>query len=57
MASITSRSRAIDVELSSAQEERLAELLEELSEERGAAAQAHLERLAAEHPDLAGQLR
>jgi hypothetical protein len=57
MASITSRSRAIDVELSSAQEERLAELLEELSEERGAAAQAHLERLAADHPDLAGQLR
>jgi hypothetical protein len=57
MASITSRFRAIDVELSSAQEERLAELLEELSEEKGAAAQAHLERLAAEHPDLAGQLR
>ncbi len=57
MASITSRSRAIDVELSSAQEERLAELLEELSEEKGAAAQAHLERLAADHPDLAGQLR
>jgi hypothetical protein len=57
MASITSRFRAIDVELSSAQEERLAELLEELSEERGAAAQAHLERLAADHPDLAGQLR
>lgn len=57
MASTTSRSRAIDTELSSAQEERLADLLDELSEEKGSAAQGHLERLAAEHPDLAGQLR
>ena len=57
MASTTSRSRAIDAVLSSAQEERLADLLEELSEEKGPAAQAHLEKLAAAHPDLAGQLR
>jgi hypothetical protein len=57
MAFTTTRSRAIDAVLSSAQEERLAELLEELSEQRGPAAQAHLERLAASHPDLAGQLR
>ncbi len=57
MASTTTRSRAIDVVLSTAQEERLAELLEELSEQKGPAAQAHLEKLAAAHPDLAGQLR
>jgi serine/threonine-protein kinase len=57
MASTTSRSRAIDAVLSSAQEERLADLLEELSEEKGPAAQSHLEKLAAAHPDLAGQLR
>lgn len=57
MASTTARSRAIDTVLSSAQEERLAELLEELSEQKGPATQAHLERLAAAHPDLAGQLR
>ena len=57
MASTTTRSRAIDAVLSSAEEERLAELLEELSEQKGSAAQAHLERLAAIHPDLAGQLR
>jgi hypothetical protein len=57
MASTTSRSRAIDAVLSSAQEERLADLLEELSEEKGPAARSHLEKLAAAHPDLAGQLR
>jgi hypothetical protein len=57
MASTTTRSRAIDAVLSAAEEERLAELLEELSEQRGPAAQAHLEKLAAAHPDLAGQLR
>jgi hypothetical protein len=57
MASTTTRSRAVDAVLSATQEERLAELLEELSEQRGPTAQAHLERLAAAHPDLAGQLR
>ncbi len=57
MASTTSRSRAIDAVLSSAQEERLADLLEELSEEKGPAAQSRLESLAVAHPDLAGQLR
>jgi hypothetical protein len=57
MASTTTRSRAIDAVLSTAQEERLSELLEELSEQKGPAAQAHLEKLAAAHPDLAGQLR
>ena len=57
MSSTTTRSRAIYAVLSSAEEERLAELLEELSEQKGSAAQAHLERLAAIHPDLAGQLR
>ena len=51
------RPRAIDAPLSAEQEDRLAELLDELSGVRGAAAQARLEALAAAHPDLAGQLR
>ncbi|MFM9058476.1 MAG: serine/threonine-protein kinase [Planctomycetaceae bacterium] len=38
-------------------EERLAALVESLSEIRGPAAQAALERLAGDHPDLAGELR
>jgi serine/threonine-protein kinase len=50
-------SRAIDVLLSPEQEDRLAALLDELSEARGPAAQARLETLAAAHPELAGQLR
>ena len=50
-------SRAIDAPLSPEQEERLAALLDELSETRGPAAQSRLESLAAAHPDLAGQLR
>jgi serine/threonine-protein kinase len=50
-------SRAIDAPLSPEQEERLAALLDELSETRGRAAQSRLEALAAAHPDLAGQLR
>ena len=50
-------SRAIDAPLSPEQEERLAALLDELSETRGPAAQSRLEALAAAHPDLAGQLR
>jgi tRNA A-37 threonylcarbamoyl transferase component Bud32 len=51
------RSRAVDTELSAEQEERLAVLLDELSELRAAAAQAQLEMLVAAHPDLAGHLR
>ena len=51
------RQLAIDAPLSPEQEDRLAALLDELSETRGAAAQSRLEALAAAHPDLAGQLR
>jgi serine/threonine-protein kinase len=51
------RPLAIDAPLSQEQEDRLAALLDELSETRGAAAQARLEALATAHPDLAGQLR
>jgi hypothetical protein len=51
------RSLAIDAPLAPEQEERLAELVESLSELRGPAAQAALETLAAAHPDLGGQLR
>jgi hypothetical protein len=43
--------------LSPADEEQLAALLEELSETRGGSAVALLERHAATHPQLAGQLR
>jgi serine/threonine-protein kinase len=57
MAAVTSRSRAVDVALSSAEEERLADLVDELSQRRGPDAQAHLEKLVAAHPHLAGQLR
>ena len=51
------RSRAVDLPLAPDQEERLAALVEELSETRPEAAQPRLEQLAATHPDLAGQLR
>ena len=50
-------SRAIDAPLSPEQEDRLATLLDELSEARGTAAQARLEALVGAHADLAGQLR
>ena len=53
----STRSRAIDVPLDAAGEERLATLVESLSEEHGPGAQARLDALAAAHPDLAGQLR
>jgi len=43
--------------LDAEREERLATLVEVLSEVRGAGAQAALERLAGDHPDLAGELR
>ena len=51
------KTRAVDVELSPAAEERLAELLEELTEQVGERAHERLETLCREHPDLAGQLR
>ncbi len=51
------RTRALDAPLSAAQEERLAALVETLSEAPDEEAQRVLESLAAEHPDLAGQLR
>ena len=55
--STTTRSRAIDVPLDAAGEERLALLVDSLSEEPGPDAQRRLDALAAAHPDLAGQLR
>ncbi|MFM9194656.1 MAG: serine/threonine-protein kinase [Planctomycetia bacterium] len=51
------RTRAVDAPLTSGDEELLATLVDELSELRGPEAQAALERLAAAHPSLAGQLR
>lgn len=51
------RSRAVDLPLAPEQEERLAALVEELSETLPSEAQPRLEKLAATHPDLAGQLR
>jgi hypothetical protein len=51
------RSLAIDLPLSPEQDERLAALLDELSEQEGEAAQSRLEAMAAAHPELAGQLR
>ena len=52
-----SATRHLDEPLSGADEERLAELVESLSEARGPEGVALLERLATDHPDLAGQLR
>jgi hypothetical protein len=51
------RVRAVDGPLSSADEELLSSLVDELSQERGGGAQALLERMAAAHPGLAGHLR
>jgi hypothetical protein len=51
------RTRALDMLLAPADEELLAALVEELSERAGPEAQAVLERMAADHPALAGQLR
>jgi hypothetical protein len=51
------RSRALDTLLAPADEELLAALVEELSEREGPEAQALLERMVADHPALAGQLR
>ena len=52
-----SATRRVDEPLAGADEERLAELVESLSEARGPEAVGLLERLVAEQPDLAGQLR
>jgi serine/threonine-protein kinase len=49
--------RPSDAPLDPDREERLAALVEALSEERGPGAQAALERMVAEHPDLAADLR
>ena len=51
------RVRAVDVPLAAEQEERLATLLDELSETEHALAHGRLEQLSALHPDLASQLR
>ena len=51
------RSRARDALLTPAQEERLAALVESLSETQGSAAQAALEEMTRSHPDIAPQLR
>jgi serine/threonine-protein kinase len=51
------RGRAVDQPLLPAQEERLAILLDALSQCGGEAAQCELESMAAANPDLAGQLR
>jgi serine/threonine-protein kinase len=51
------RTRAVDTLLAPSDEALLATLVEELSELRGQAAQTALERLAAAHPSLGGQLR
>jgi len=47
----------VETPLTAAQEERLATLVDELSEAPAGVAQALLERLTAAHPDLAGHLR
>ena len=47
----------METPLTAAQEERLATLVDELSEAPAGVAQALLERLTAAHPDLAGHLR
>jgi tRNA A-37 threonylcarbamoyl transferase component Bud32 len=52
-----SLTRRVDEPLSGGDEERLAELVESLSEARGPEAVTLLERLVADHPDLGGQLR
>jgi serine/threonine-protein kinase len=55
--STTSPVKGAVAPLAADREELLAALLEALSEERGAAAQAALERMVREHPDLAPHLR
>ncbi len=57
MSTALSKTRAVDAELSAEAEERLAGLLEELTEQVGERAHDMLEILCRQHPDLAGQLR
>jgi hypothetical protein len=57
MSTISGHSRAIDELLSAEQEERLAALVETLSDLAGSEGQVELERMVRLHPDLAGQLR
>ncbi len=57
MSTALRKTRAVDTELSAEAEERLAGLLEELTEQMGERAHDRLETLCREHPDLAGQLR
>ncbi|MGB8854006.1 MAG: serine/threonine-protein kinase [Pirellulales bacterium] len=51
------RSRAADAPLSPVQEERLAALVDSLSETQGGAAHSALEEMTRSHPDIASQLR
>ena len=57
MAIFSRTTRAVDTALSPEAEERLAGLLEELTDAPTATAHEHLESLCRSHPDLAGQLR
>jgi serine/threonine-protein kinase len=57
MTPATSHPPAGSTPLDAEREERLAALVESLADIRGPSAQAALERLAADHPDLAGELR
>jgi serine/threonine-protein kinase len=57
MTSTSGRRLAVEAPLTAEQEEQLATLVDELSESPTGAEQEHLERLVADHPDLAGHLR
>jgi serine/threonine-protein kinase len=57
MTSTSGRRLAVEAPLTAGQEEQLATLVDELSEAPAGAEQEHLERLVANHPDLAGYLR
>lgn len=57
MSPILNKPRAVDTALSDEAEERLAGLLEDLTDGPAAAAHARLEKLCQQHADLAGHLR
>jgi serine/threonine-protein kinase len=57
MTSTSGRRLAVEAPLTAEQEEQLATLVDELSESPTGGEQEHLERLVADHPDLAGHLR
>jgi serine/threonine-protein kinase len=57
MTSTSGRRLAVEAPLTAEQEEQLATLVDELSESPAGGEQEHLERLVADHPDLAGHLR